>query len=159
MPQALTKEQALQKLRQFCAYQERSHQDVQQKLYALKVARRDHDEIIATLIEEDYLNEQRFAEQFTGGKFRMKGWGKNKILQKLKEKNVSSFVINAAMKEIDEEDYLQNLKKDGEKKYEALKHEQHLVRKKKTINYLLQKGYEYSLISRILPSLGKDTES
>lgn len=159
MPQALTKEQALQKLRQFCAYQERSHQDVQQKLYALKVARRDHDEIIATLIEEDYLNEQRFAEQFTGGKFRMKGWGKNKILQKLKEKNVSSFVINAAMKEIDEEDYLQNLKKDAEKKYEALKHEQHLVRKKKTINYLLQKGYEYSLISRILPSLGKDTES
>ncbi|MGV3527782.1 MAG: regulatory protein RecX [Flavisolibacter sp.] len=159
MPQALTKEQALQKLRQFCAYQERSHQDVQQKLYALKVPRRDHDEIIATLIEEDYLNEQRFAEQFTGGKFRMKGWGKNKILQKLKEKNVSSFVINAAMKEIDEEDYLQNLKKDAEKKYEALKHEQHLVRKKKTINYLLQKGYEYSLISRILPSLGKDTES
>ena len=159
MPQALTKEQALQKLRQFCAYQERSHQDVQQKLYALKVPRRDHDEIIATLIEEDYLNEQRFAEQFTGGKFRMKGWGKNKILQKLKEKNVSSFVINAAMKEIDEEDYLQNLKKDAEKKYEALKHEQPLVRKKKTINYLLQKGYEYSLISRILPSLGKDTES
>lgn len=159
MPQPLTKEQALQKLRQFCAYQERSHQDVQQKLYALKVAKREHDEIIATLIEEDYLNEQRFAKQFTGGKFRMKGWGKNKILQKLKEKNVSSYVINAAMKEIDEDGYLANLKKEAEKKYESLKHEQHLVRKKKTINYLLQKGYEYSLISRILPSLGKDNEA
>lgn len=157
MPQPLTKEQALQKLRQFCAYQERSHHDVQQKLYALKVPRREHDEIIATLIEEDYLNEQRFAEQFTGGKFRMKGWGKNKIQQKLKQKNVSSYAISSAMKEIDEEAYQNNLRKEAEKKYASLKNEQHLVRKKKTLNYLLQKGYEYPLISSILQTLGKDS--
>ena len=71
----LTKEQALQKLRQYCGYQERSHAEAQQKLWDLGVHRAEHDEIISTLIEEDYLNEERFAKQFAGGKFRMKDWG------------------------------------------------------------------------------------
>ena len=75
----LTKEEALQKLRQYCAYQERSHYEVQQKLYELGIRKAEHDEIISTLIEEDYLNEERFAIQFVGGKFRMKEWGRKKI--------------------------------------------------------------------------------
>ena len=95
----LTKEQALQKLRQYCAYQERSHKEVQQKLWDLGVKRMDHDEIISTLIEEDYLNEERFAKAFAGGKFRMKDWGRKKILYALKEKGVSEYNIKKAMKE------------------------------------------------------------
>ena len=142
----LTKEQALQKLKQFCAYQERSHAEVKQKLWDLGVYRSEHDEIISTLIEEDYLNEARFAKMFAGGKFRMKSWGKKKIYYALKEKRVSEYNIKKAMQEIDEETYDRTLHELAQKKYELLKGEQYLVRKKKTMDYLLQKGYEYEKV-------------
>ena len=149
----LTKEQALQKLRQYCAYQERSHSEVQQKLYELGIRKQDHDEILSTLIEEDYLNEERFAKAFAGGKFRMKDWGRKKIFYALKEKRVSEYSIKQAMKEIDEEDYWKNLKELVEEKYGTLKDEQHLVRKKKTIDYMLQKGYEFDLVTNAVNEL------
>jgi len=149
----LTKEQALQKLRQYCAYQERSHSEVQQKLYELGIRKQDHDEILSTLIEEDYLNEERFAKAFAGGKFRMKDWGRKKIFYALKEKRVSEYSIKQAMKEIDEEDYWKNLKELVEEKYGTLKDEQHLVRKKKTIDYMLQKGYEFDLVTKAVNEL------
>src|SRR5215212_2127495 len=133
----LTKEQALQKLRQYCGYQERSHSEAQQKLWDLGVRRADHDEIIATLIEEDYLNEERFAKAFAGGKFRMKDWGRKKIYHALKEKKVSEYNIKKAMKEIDEEAYRKTLLELAEKKYSLLRGEQYLVRKKKTMDYLM----------------------
>src|SRR5215212_4719584 len=129
----LTKEQALQKLRQYCGYQERSHAEAVQKLWDLGVRRADHDEIISILIEEDYINEERFAKAFAGGKFRMKDWGRKKIYHALKEKRVSEYCIKAAMKEIDEDEYLKNLHDLAEKKYALLMNEQYLVRKKKTI--------------------------
>jgi regulatory protein len=151
----LTKEEALQKLRQYCAYQERSHYEVQQKLYDLGIRKQDHDEIISTLIEEDYLNEERFAKAFAGGKFRMKDWGRKKIYHALKEKRVSEYSIKQAMKEIDDEAYKQNLKELVEEKYELLKGEQFLVRKKKTIDYMLQKGYELDLVTRAINELIK----
>ena len=152
----LTKEQALQKLRQYCAYQERSHQEVQQKLWDLGVWRSEHDEIIATLIEEDYLNEERFAIQYAGGKFRMKDWGRKKIYYGLKEKKVSEYCIKKAMKEIDEEQYEKKLLQLAEKKYALLKGEQYLIRQKKTMDYLLQKGYEPELISRAIKQVKGD---
>jgi regulatory protein len=146
----LTKEQALQKLKQFCNYQERSHFDVTQKLWELAVAKKDHDEIISSLIEDDYLNEERFAKLFAGGKFRMKDWGRRKITQSLKEKKVSSYIIKTAMKEIDDEAYQKKAKELIEKKYASLTGEQYLVRKKKTFDYLLQKGYEPEVVANIL---------
>lgn len=146
----LTKEQALQKLRQYCAYQERSHFEVQQKLWDLGVRRADHDEIIAALIEDDYLNEERFAIQYAGGKFRMKSWGRRKILYGLKEKKVSEYCIKKAMKSLDEEVYEQTLRKLAEDKYGSLAGEQYLVRKKKTQDFLLQRGFEPELISKML---------
>jgi len=149
----LTKEEALQKLRQYCAYQERSHYEVQQKLYELGIRKTEHDEIIATLIEEDYLNEERFAIQFVGGKFRMKDWGRKKIYYALKEKKVSEYSIKKAMKEIDENIYQETLRELGEKKYESLKDEQYLARKRKTIDFLLQKGYEYELVTAAVNSI------
>ncbi len=143
----LTKEQALQKLKHYCGYQERSHTEVQQKLWDLGVRRAEHDEIISTLIEEDYLNEERFAKQFVGGKFRMKDWGRKKIYYALKEKGVSEYNIKKGMKEIDDEVYRKTLHELAEKKYASLKGEQYLVRKKKTIDYLMQKGYEPELVT------------
>ena len=149
----LTKEQALQKLKHYCTYQERSHYEVIQKLWELKVAKSDHDLIIATLIDEDYLNEERFAIQYAGGKFRMKEWGKKKILYGLREKKVSDYSIKKALAAIDEEDYLKVLNKLAAEKYNALKGDQYLERKKKTIDYLIQKGYEYDLINNAISSL------
>ena len=150
----LTKEQALQKLRQYCGYQERSHYEVQQKLWDLGVKRDEHDEILSTLIEENYLNEERFAVQFAGGKFRMKDWGRKKIYYALKEKKVSEYSIKKAMKEIDEDDYLKTLHTLAEKKYASLRGEQYLVRRKKTMDYLLQKGFEAELVSSAVKGLG-----
>ena len=152
----LTKEQALQKLRQYCAYQERSHAEVQQKLWDLGVRRAEHDEIISTLIEEDYLNEERFAKAFAGGKFRMKDWGRKKIFYALKEKKVSEYNIKRAMKEIDEEVYRKTLFELAEKKYQLLKSELYLVRKKKTIDYLLQKGFEQELVFVVVERMTDD---
>jgi regulatory protein len=151
----LTKEQAIQKLRQYCAYQERSHSEVKQKLWELGVWKSEHDEIISSLIEDDYLNEERFAKAFVGGKFRMKDWGRKKIYYGLKEKGISDYLIKRVMKEIDEEAYRKTLADLAEKKFESLKADQYLVRKKKTMDYLLQKGYEPELVSGVVNSFGK----
>jgi len=149
----LTKEQALQKLRQYCAYQERSHSEVIQKLWDLGIRKDEHDEIVSSLIEDNYLNEERFAMQFAGGKFRMKDWGRKKIYYALKEKQVSDYCITKALKSIDENEYLKTLHQLAEKKYDTLKGEQYLIRKKKTIDYLLQKGYEPELVTRTLKEI------
>jgi len=149
----LTKEQALQKVKQYCAYQERSHYEVQQKLYELGIRKQDQDEIIASLIEEDYLNEERFAKAFAGGKFRMKDWGRKKIYYALKEKRVSEYSIKQALKEIDEEQYQKNLRELTQEKYESLKDEQYLIRKRKTIDFMLQKGYESELVTKVVNEL------
>ena len=112
----LTKEQALQKLKHYCAYQERCHSEVKEKLYHLGVWKKDHDEITAALIEENYLNEERFALAFAGGKFRLKQWGRVKIKQALKQKRVSEYCIKKALKEIDEKTYRKTLEKLATKK-------------------------------------------
>ncbi len=146
----LTKEQALQKLKHYCAYQERSHSEVKEKLYRLGIWKKEHDEIIATLIEENYLNEERFAIAFAGGRFRIKQWGRVKIKYELKQKQVSEYCIKKALKQIDEEEYLKVLDKLAKAKYASLKSEQYLVRKKKTMDYLLGKGFEMELIKGVM---------
>jgi regulatory protein len=146
----LSKEQALQKLKHYCGYQERSHSEVKEKLYSLGVWKKDLDEIMAALIEENYLNEERFALAFAGGKFRMKQWGRVKIKYELKQRQVSEYSIKKALKQIDEEEYMASLKKLAENRYASLKGDQYLVRKKKTIDYLMQKGYEPGLIQIVL---------
>lgn len=151
--QYLTKEQALQKLKHYCGYQERSHSEAKQKLWDLGVSRSEHDEIISALIEEDYLNEERFAKRFVGGRFRMKDWGKKKIYYGLKEKGVSEYIIKQAMKEVDEEAYKKTVSSLAEKKWALLKGVPYMTRKKKTMDYLLQKGYEANIATGIVNSL------
>lgn len=148
----LTPEQALQKLRHYCAYQERSHSEVKEKLYNLGVSKKDRDSMIAALIEGDYLNEERFAIAFAGGKFRIKQWGRIKIKYELKQKQVSEYSIKKALKQIKEDEYLAVLKKLADEKCTSLKHEQSLVQKKKTMDYLVQKGFEMDLIKKVVGS-------
>lgn len=147
----LTREQGLQKLKHYCAYQERSHSEVKDKLYNIGVSRKDHDIIIATLIEEGYLNEERFATVFAGGKFRVKQWGRVKIGYELQQKQVSAYNIKKALKQIDEADYLRTLQKLYKEKWNSLKEEKEpLSRMAKTRNYLLQKGYEPELVKEVM---------
>jgi regulatory protein len=147
----LTKEQALQKLKHFCGYQERCHNEVKEKLYSLGVSKNEHDEIISTLIEENYLNEERFAIAFAGGKFRVKQWGRVKIKYELKQKQVSEYNIKRALKEIDETTYQTLLKKLYQEKWEQLKGEKNrFIKMTKTRDYLLQKGYEGELVKGLL---------
>jgi regulatory protein len=148
--QSLTKEQALQKLRHFCAYQERCHQEVKDKLYSYGLHRQDVEESLSQLIEESYLNEERFAIQFAGGKFRMKRWGRNKIRYELKKKFISDYCIRKALRAIDEDDYMATLGKLGHDKWESLRSEKNALRRKqKTISFLLQKGYEADLVTHL----------
>ena len=142
----LTKEQALQKLKHYCGYQERCHSEVKEKLYALGVWKKDQDEILASLIEEKYLDEERFAIAFAGGRFRMKQWGRVKIKYELKQKQVSEYSIKKALMQIDEADYRKLLYKLAKEKYASLKNEQPLQQKKKTIDYLMGKGFEMELV-------------
>jgi regulatory protein len=149
----LTKEQALLKLKHYCAYQERSHSEVKEKLYNLGVWKKDHDEIIATLIEENYLNEERFAIAFAGGKFRIKQWGRVKIKYELKQKQVSDYCIRKALNQIEEEVYQQVLDKLAKEKYASLKSEQYLVRKKKTMDHLIRRGFETELVIQTIKAV------
>ena len=154
----LTKEQALQKLKHYCAYQERCHNDVKEKLYNLGIWKNEQDEIISTLIEEDYLNEERFSIAFAGGKFRIKQWGRIKIKYELKQKQVSEYCIKKALKQIDEEEYMKVLGKLAKEKYAELKNEQYLIRKKKTIDFLMRKGYEAEVVTPILNQIKKQND-
>jgi regulatory protein len=149
--QQLTKEQAHQKAKHYCAYQERCHSEVKEKLYSFGLRKVDVEELLSKLIEEDYLNEERFAVQFAGGRFRMKQWGRVKIKYELKQKQVSDYVIKKAMKTIDEEDYRATAQKLYDQKVKQLKSETNLfVRKRKLTDYLLQKGYEHAIINELL---------
>ncbi len=147
---SLTKEQALQKLKHYCAYQERAHSEVKEKLYDLGVWKKDHDEIISTLIEENYLNEERFAIAFAGGKWRVKHWGRVKIKYELKQKQVSEYCIKKAMKQIDEEEYMAVLEKMALERYASLKSDQYIIRRKKTQDFLVARGFETDLVRQVI---------
>ncbi len=143
----MTLEQALQKARHYCGYQERCHSEVTEKLYSLGLWKKDVDEALSRLIEENYLNEERFAIQFAGGRFRMKQWGRVKIRYELKQRQVGDYCIKKALAEIDEEDYDRVLTKLMTEKWESLRGETNLfVRRRKVQDYLLQKGFEPGLI-------------
>jgi regulatory protein len=150
-----TREQALQKLKHYCAYQERCHSEVKEKLYSLGVWKKDIDGIIALLIEENYLNEERYAIAFAGGKWRVKQWGRVKIKYELKQRQVSDYCIKKAMKQIGEEEYREVLNRLAKEKYASLKKEQYLVRKKKTIDSLIRKGFEPEMVKGATGSLTK----
>src|SRR5437016_4318961 len=117
----LSKEQALQKLKHYCSYQERCHSEVKTKLYQLGVNKKMNDEIIAELIQGSYLNEERFAIAFARGKFKMNHWGKRKIDYALKEKFISDYCIKKALMQIPEKEYTEILGKIAKEKYESLK--------------------------------------
>ena len=152
-PVRLSNEQALQKIRHYCAYQERCHQEVKEKLYGFGLRKDEVEVLISKLIEDNYLDEERFAVQYAGGKFRMKHWGKKKIEYELKQRQVSGYCIRKGLAQITEEDYHQTLEKLTAAKYETVKAEGAFTARAKVTAYLLQKGFEPDLIRGALEKI------
>jgi regulatory protein len=149
-----TAEQAVSKIKQYCAYQERCHAEVRDKLYSFGLRKTEVEEIISELITENYLNEERFAIHFAGGKFKMKQWGKIKIKQALKAKQVSDYCIRKALKEIDSKEYQKTFQKLAEQKLKTLKSERNIfIKKRKMQDFLLQKGFEMEMIREAINQL------
>lgn len=144
------KKTALQKAASWCAYQERSQQEVRDKLYEWQMHSKDVEEIIANLIEENFLNEERFAMSYVSGKVNIKKWGRIKIKQGLKLKRVPEPIIKKALLKIDEDIYQANLRHLHAKKDALEKEKNKFKRENKLLNYLLGKGYEKDLIFLVL---------
>lgn len=156
MKKKLTVQEAKEKINRYCAYQERSHLEVRNKLYEFGLMRDEIDEIITHLISENYLNEERFAKAFAGGKFRLKKWGRIKIVNALEGKGLTKNCIKAGLKEIDEEDYQKTLSLLLEAKSENLSEENVFVKRDKLSQYAIGKGYEPDLVWRTLRTLLPD---
>ena len=144
-------EKALQKIRQFCGYQERTHQEVKDKLYGYGLYRKDVELLLTQMIEENYLNEERYAIAFAGGKFRIKKWGRVKIKYELKQKRVSEYCIMEALSTIEEEDYRKTIRGLFHQKKQSLSREKNVfVKKQKIRTFLLQRGFEPALIMELI---------
>ena len=147
-------DRAFQKAKHYCGYQERSHAEVTQKLYGFGLYKAEVEELLSRLIEENYLNEERYAIAFAGGKFRMKQWGKIKIKYELQQKKLSSYCIKQALEQIDEEEYDKTLLKLADAKFLSLKAEKNIFTKRgKLQNYLVGKGYEFDKVAAAVKTL------
>ena len=133
-------------MERYCAYQERCHQEVRRKLQQMRMIPEAIDHIMAHLILNDFLNEQRFADNFVSGKFRIKKWGKNRITHELKLRQISSFNIQNALKEIDEKDYRNTLDEIVKKRLQQMRDTNKDLRKRKLADYLLHRGWESDLV-------------
>lgn len=138
--------QAKQKAESYCAYQERAQQEVRDKLYSWGLHQDEVENIIAQLIEDNFLNEERFAKAYVLGKFRMKGWGKIKIKMHLKAKRVSEPLIRIALREINSEEYEETIDKIIEKRIKIPINKITRTERQKLFNYLLSKGFEADII-------------
>jgi len=153
-----TPEQAFMKLKHYCGYQERCHYEVKEKLYSLGLRKTDVEQLLSRLIEENYLNEERFAQQFVGGYFRQKKWGINKIVYALRQKKVSEYNIKKGLKEIDQVEYSKVAEKLIRTKWLLLKKEQYLNREAKTMSFLLQKGYDAVMVQAIIKKVRSESK-
>lgn len=155
MRKAYTLDNLKTRLERYCAYQERCHQEVQTKLRQLGAFRNDSDAVISHLIQNDYLNETRFAMLYVRSKFSIKKWGKKRIVNELKQRKITSYNIDKALAQITEEDYRLTFDTLAEKRWDQLKRNKESLpqRKKKWINYLQYRGWESHLIFDALNKL------
>lgn len=138
--------EAIQKIEYFCAYQERCHEEVVAKLQTMKMDSNEIDQIMVHLIAENFLNEERFACSFARGKHRIKHWGKIRITNELKFRNISQNLINTALKEITPEEYLETFHALAERHWESIRETNTLKKRKKFCDYMLRRGFESNLI-------------
>ena len=142
----ISKQDALARLQKYCAYQDRCHQEVRSKLVEIGIYGDDLEEIIVDLIQDKFLDEQRFALSFARGKFRYKKWGRIRIRRELKMRDISDYCMKKAMAEIEEEDYIQTIQTLLTKKDQQIKEKNPYKRRKKLADYVIGKGYESFLV-------------
>lgn len=138
--------EAIQKIEHYCAYQERCHEEVVTKLRSMKLNSSEIDEIIVHLIEQNFLNESRFACSFARGKHRIKYWGKIRITNELKMRHINQTLINIALKEITPEEYLETFHALAERHWQSIREKNDLKKRKKFCDYILRRGYESNLV-------------
>jgi regulatory protein len=141
-----TLEEAKRALERYCVYQDRCHKEIISKLYDYRMIPETHDIIIVHLIEHDFLNEERFSKSFARGKFRIKKWGKVRIVRELKFRNISAYNIKTALKEISEGDYYKTFNTLAQKKFDSITESNPYKKKKKLADYLLYRGWESNLV-------------
>ncbi|PKG42452.1 regulatory protein RecX [Psychroflexus sp. MES1-P1E] len=153
---SLTVDEALLKMMNYCVYQDRCHQEVEKKLDALDMYEDAKNHIIIKLLEEDFLNEERFARSYARGKFRIKKYGRIRITRELKSRAISAYNLKAGLSEIDEEDYVDTLRDLAQYKLRTTKESNAYKKRQKIYQYLAYKGYEteliYDVINDLLPS-------
>ncbi len=142
----LSNNSLLIKISSFCAYQERTQQEVRERLYDYGADKDTAEELIAELITQNFINEERFAKTYAGSKFRLKKWGRNKIVKELENREISSYCIKKGLAEIDDRDYSKTLTELLNKKKEADKEPNLYKKKYKLSQYAIRKGYEPELV-------------
>ena len=145
-----TPSQAKPKIEKFCAYQERSHQQVKRKLQGYGLNGMDADILLVELMHANFLNEERFAMAYARGKFKIKGWGKAKIKQGLKREGVGEKLIQQALASLGMDDYLDTLNTLTTKKWPLIKGASHIEKVFKLKRYLLGKGYDFEAIDKTI---------
>ena len=149
-PKVYTQKQALIKAESYCAYQERCQQEVRDKLYSWGLHEVQVENVIAELIASNFINEERFAKAYAGGKFRIKKWGRVKISIELKRRKISTYCIKKGLAEIEEEEYIKTLQKVAEVRIKAMKERDSKKKKYKVMNYLLSRGFENDLVVEVV---------
>lgn len=147
---AYTVDQIKAKMEHYCAYQDRCHYDVEKKLKEFFLIPDARDEILLGLMQEKFLDEERFAKSFVRGRFRIKHWGKKKIVLELKKRNISEYLINLGLKEIDDDEYFSTADRLISKKIDIVSSKNKFELKKKITTFMLGKGYDYELISQVI---------
>ena len=143
---SFTVDELQKKMEYYCVYQDRCHQEVERKMTEYQLIPEAKEKILLHLMQHNFLNEERFSRSFARGKFRIKNWGKQRIVRELKNKNISNYNIKSALKEINEDEYLQTIYRITENRNNSITEKNIYKRKKKLQDFLLRKGYEYYLI-------------
>lgn len=151
----MTFPEAQKKLEYYCSYQERCHAEVVQKCYDLGLKSNEIDVVVVHLIENNFLNEERFSRSFARGKFRIKAWGKSRIVNELKSRKIASPNIKLALTEIDADEYEETFHVLATRHWESILEKNTLKKRKKFCDYLLRKGWETEWIYAKVKELEK----
>lgn len=138
------------KIEQYCVYQDRCHKEVEQKMFDYNLIPEAKEMILLSLMKDNFLNEERFSKSFARGKFRIKNWGKQRIVRELKMKDISAYNIKTALKEIDESEYISTIYRITENRNDVISESNIYKRKQKLIGFLMRKGFENELIFKVV---------
>lgn len=144
------------KMERYCIYQDRCHQEVEKKLREFSLIPIAREEILLHLMEHDFLNETRFAQSYARGKFRIKKYGKQRIIRELKSKKITEYNVKKALEEIEEEAYIATAFELVAKKNAYVVAQNPFKKRKKIFDFMVRKGYEYDLINEAITKILKE---